>query len=64
MFQQLNWGTSNAKTATLSFYVRANNTGTYCVNLENANGTIGTGSHSFVAEYTIVLLILGKKRKL
>ena len=30
---QLNWGTSNAKTATLSFYVRANNTGTYCVNL-------------------------------
>tara|TARA_R100000005_G_C4964509_1_gene179861 strand:- start:170 stop:1261 length:1092 start_codon:yes stop_codon:yes gene_type:complete len=50
---QLNWGTSNAKTATLSFYVRANNTGTYCINLENANGTIGTGSHSFVAEYTI-----------
>ena len=50
---QLNWGTSNAKTATLSFYVRANNTGTYCVSLENANGTIGTGSHSFVAEYTI-----------
>ena len=50
---QLNWGTSNAKTATLSFYVRANNTGTYCVNLENADGTIGTGSHSFVAEYTI-----------
>ena len=50
---QLNWGTSNAKTATLSFYVRANNTGTYCVSLENADGTIGTGSHSFVAEYTI-----------
>ena len=50
---QLNWGTSNAKTATLSFYVRANNTGTYCVSLENANGTIGTGSHSFVTEYTI-----------
>ena len=34
---QLNWGTSNAKTATLSFYVRANNTETYCVNLENAD---------------------------
>ena len=50
---QLNWGTSNAKAATLSFYVRANNAGTYCVSLENANGTVGSGSHSFVTEYTI-----------
>ena len=50
---QLNWGTPNAKAATLSFYVRANNAGTYCVSLENANGTVGSGSHSFVTEYTI-----------
>ena len=50
---QLNWGTSDAKTVTLSFYVRSNTTGTYCINLENSTGTIGSGSHSYVAEYTI-----------
>jgi len=49
----LNWGTSDAKTVTLSFYVRSNTTGTYCINLENSTGTIGSASHSYVAEYTI-----------
>jgi len=32
----LAWGTGNAKPATLSFWVKTNNAGTYCVGLENS----------------------------
>ena len=42
------WGTANAKTVTLSFYVYASATGTYCVFLTN-----GGGGRSYVATYTI-----------
>ena len=44
----LGWGTANAKTVTLSFYVYASATGTYCVFLTN-----GGGGRSYVATYTI-----------
>ena len=37
--QQLNWGTSNAKSVTLSFHVKSNKTGTYVVNLTAADAT-------------------------
>jgi hypothetical protein len=43
----LGWGTANAKTVTLSFYVYASATGTYCVFLTNSAGG------SYVATYTI-----------
>ena len=44
----LGWGTANAKTVTLSFYVYASATGTYCVFLTNS-----AGDRSYVATYTI-----------
>ena len=42
------YGTSNALTTTLSFYVRSSVTGTYCISLTNNANT-----RSFVSEYTI-----------
>jgi len=42
------YGTSNALTATLSFYVRSSVTGTYCISSANDANT-----RSFVGEYTI-----------
>lgn len=48
---QLAYGTSNAKTVTLSFWVKSNKTGTYTVQFQiNADG--GTGSY-YLKEYTI-----------
>ena len=44
----LNWGSSNAKTVTLSFYVKSSLTGAFYVNLFNS-----AADHSFVAGYTI-----------
>jgi hypothetical protein len=44
----LAWGTSSAKTVTVSFWVRASVTGTYTVSLQN-NGQ----NRSYVATYTI-----------
>ena len=44
----LNWGTANAKTVTISFWVRSSLTGTYCVFLQDTNAAL-----SYVAEYTI-----------
>ena len=37
--QQLAYGTSSAKQCTLSFYVRSNKTGTYCVQVTNPGNT-------------------------
>ena len=45
----LNFGTANAKTITLSFWVRSSVTGTYCVHIGNS----ASPSRSFLAEYTI-----------
>ena len=45
---KLNWGTSDAKTVTLSFWVRSSKTGTYSLGLKNANAT-----RSRQEEYTI-----------
>jgi hypothetical protein len=45
----LNWGSANAKTVTLSFWVRSSITGTYAVALFNADAP----SRSYVATYSI-----------
>ena len=45
---QLEWGTSNAKTITISFYVRSSVTGTFCLNIRNTSPT-----RQYVKEYTI-----------
>ena len=47
--RHLEYGSSDAVTCTLSFYVRANITGTYCIALIND----GTNNRQFVTEYTI-----------
>lgn len=44
----LAWGSANAKTVTLSFWVRSSVTGTYCVNLRNS-----AADRQYIAEYTI-----------
>lgn len=44
----LHWGSANASTLTLSFWVRSSLTGTYCVAFRNA-----AFNRSYVAEYTI-----------
>jgi hypothetical protein len=44
----LNFGTANAKTVTLSFWVRSSVTGTYCAGLRN-----GANARSYVSNYTI-----------
>ena len=46
--QHLQYGTSNAKDVTLSFYIKAPVTGTYCVHFE-----INHAAANYVAEYTI-----------
>ena len=47
--RHLEYGNSDAVTCTLSFYVRANITGTFCIALIND----GTNNRQFVTEYTI-----------
>ena len=47
--RHLEYGNSHAVTCTLSFYVRSNITGTYCIALIND----GTNNRQFVTEYTI-----------
>jgi len=44
----LNWGTSDAKDVTFSFWVRSSVTGAYCVSFRPYNGT-----YSYVSEVTI-----------
>jgi hypothetical protein len=45
----LGWGTANAQTVTLTFWVRSSVTGTYGVGLRNS-----AGNRSYVATYTIL----------
>jgi len=45
----LGWGTANAKTVTLSFWVKSSVTGTYGLTLQNINAT----RRSYVTTYTI-----------
>ena len=50
----LGFGTANAKTVTISFWVRGSVTGTYCVVLGNSSSSgTGTPNRSYVAQYTI-----------
>ena len=49
MLQYLKYGTSSAETLTLSFWVRSNKTGTYCICLQKSDNT----RYDFVAEYSI-----------
>lgn len=44
----LGWGTANAQTVTVSYWVRSNLTGTYCLGITNADG-----SRTFITNYTI-----------
>ncbi len=47
--QMLSYGTSGAKTITLSFFVKSNKTGIYCISLEKSDNT----RYDYTAEYTI-----------
>jgi hypothetical protein len=47
--QYLKYGTANAETLTLSFWVKSNKTGTYCVSLIKIDNT----RYDYVAEYSI-----------
>ena len=47
--QYLKYGTANAETLTLSFWVKSNKTGTYCVSLVKIDNT----RYDYVAEYSI-----------
>jgi hypothetical protein len=51
--QGLGWGTSDAKSVTVSFHVRSNKTGTYTCELFQGSGGVG-GSNTYVSKsYTI-----------
>ena len=47
--QYLKYGTDSAQTLTLSFWVRSNKTGTYCICLQKSDNT----RYDYVAEYSI-----------
>ena len=47
--QSLDYGSSDAKPITLSFWVKSNKTGTYCIAVEKNDSTL----YRFVKEYTI-----------
>ena len=47
--QYLKYGTASAQTLTLSFWVKSNKTGTYCISLQKTHNT----RYDFVAEYSI-----------
>ena len=47
--EYLNWGSSNAKTITVSFWVKSSVTGTYCLNVVN----YGSWNRSYIKEYTV-----------
>lgn len=52
----LGWGTADAKTVTLSFWVRASVTGVYNVMLSNINGVqnqSGNSTYHYISTYTI-----------
>jgi hypothetical protein len=47
--QYLKYGTANAETLTLSFWVKSNKTGTYCISLIKIDNT----RYDYIAEYSI-----------
>jgi len=47
--KHLQWGTANAESVTISFWVRSNAAQTYCLNLYNS----GTNNRTYIAEYAI-----------
>ena len=47
--KHLQWGTANAKTVTISFWVKSNAAQTYCLNLYNS----GTNNRTYIAEYAV-----------
>ena len=47
--QYLKYGTANAETLTLSFWVKSNKTGTYCISLVKIDNT----RYDYIAEYSI-----------
>ena len=47
--KRLQYGTANAKSVTLTFWVRSNAAQTYCINVHNS----GTNNRTYIAEYTI-----------
>jgi len=51
--QHLSFGTSSAKSLTLSFWVRSNKTGIYCIQLTTTRDVSGGGYYSHIKEYTI-----------
>ena len=51
----LGWGTSSAKSLTLSFWVKSSKTGIYCVQLQQNVVAGGTAVYSHVKEYTIAV---------
>ena len=52
--QRLAYGTSNAKSLTLSFWTRSNKTGIYCVQLQtNIGNSTSSNRYSHIKEYTI-----------
>ena len=52
--ESLGYGTSSAKSLTLSFWTRSNKTGTYCVALmQNMGNLSGSSRYAHIKEYTI-----------
>ena len=52
--KQLEYGTNNAKNLTLSFWVKSNKTGIYCVQLQtNQGNSTSSNRYTHVKEYTI-----------
>jgi len=47
--KHLQWGTANAESVTISFWVRSNAAQTYCLNLYNS----GTNNRTYIAEYAV-----------
>ena len=52
-FYRLNWGSSDAKDLTLSFWVRSSKTGTYTIQIQQNIGAGNSTVYSHVKEYTI-----------
>ena len=58
--QRLNYGTSDAETITLSFWVKSSKTGTYCFSLVKEDST----QYFYVKEYTISSANTWEKKKI
>ena len=64
-FDQLAYGTSSAKSLTLSFWVRSNKTGTYCCQAQvNTADSTTSNKYSHVKEYTISAVDTWEKKTL